>query len=198
MVSRPHFLTIGLLLGFAASAAADVVATFDSGDVLGSLVTFDEMPNGQITNPALFYNDGKADGFMLEDFQGLHITGFRDNFVLDTQPFLKKAEFTIVFNEPVSAVGFDVVHLFGPDAVIVAYDVNGATLGSNQTGRNRFLGLRDQDNLPVIKSVYIHDSTFGFLIDNFRYIPTHAPAPGAALLCSLGLGMVACVRRRRA
>ena len=113
-------------------------------------------------------------------------------------PFPEIASLEIIFNDVLTGAGVYFTHVDGtPELSFLAYDASGALLGSTSTTgqASGFFGLIATAG-EEIQSIIIHDSEFGFTIDDLRFDAIHAPVPGAVLLGAIGLGLVGWLKRR--
>lgn len=110
----------------------------------------------------------------------------------------------LTFSTPQQAISIDyIVHVGAPDLTFEAY--SGSTLLGQyvSTGDMGHFGYGVEAPSPLISSILIHDSIFGFTLDNLTFgqataSAAHMPAPAGAVLAALGLGMVGFLKRRRA
>lgn len=108
----------------------------------------------------------------------------------------------IIFDTPVTAVG---IQYFAPASIELffeAYDSNDMLIGtpvstmdpSNPASgmAGGFFGVDGQGT--HITSIRVHDTLFGFSVDNLTF--QSVPAPGGMVLATLGLGFLGLVTRR--
>ncbi len=204
--SLPGPITLAaVVLAYVAPAGAlgDLIGITSSSDVPSPqyVITFDGLGTGPISDASMF-DDGSPTGIVFGDAAGLALIPGSDGSdarIIDISPFPSTASIEIFFNSPVSAVGVDYVHSEGtPDLEFEAYDAGSTLLGiATSVGGSGFFGLKSTGG-EEIASVIIHNSTFGFTIDNLTSSLVAAPAPGAVLLGAIGLGLVGWLKRRSA
>lgn len=197
-------IAIAMVVAAPASLLADLISLTSPGDVPSPSTTrsFDGIGTGPLTDEFLFYDDGAATGFRLPGAPdgGLALVegGVAGDVFVDVFSAPGFASIYIVFNAPMSAVGVDYVR--GPETPELEFEAYGAGdefLGMvTSTGLSGFFGLQSDVGAAEIYSVIVHDSSFGFTLNNLIYGPSHVPVPGAILLGAIGLSTVAWIKRR--
>ncbi len=171
-LTGPITLAVGLVVCFSpAGVLGDLIGITSSSDVPSPqyVITFDGLGTGPISDPSMF-DDGSPTGIVFGDTTGLALIPGSDGSdarIIDISPFPGTASIEILVNSPVSEVGVDFVHSEGtPDLEFEAYDAGSTLLGTTTSvGGSGFFGLKRTGG-EEIASVIIHNSTFGFTIDN--------------------------------
>lgn len=191
-----------LICAMSLSVTADVIPITSPDDVPGDIgITFDGLGTGPIEDPFMFFDDGAPTGIVFGDVAGLTLIpgdGGPDARLIDISPIPGTASIEIIFNDAVHAAGVTFTHFDGtPDLAFEAYDSLGVLLGvaSSAGLPSGFFGLAGTMG-EEFAYVIIHNSTFGFTIDDLDFDPISAPAPGALLLGAMGLGLVGWLKRR--
>ena len=190
-----------LICAMSLPVTADVIPITSPDGVPGDIgITFDGVGTGQIEDPFMFYDDGAPTGIVFGDVSGLALIpgdGGPDARLIDVSP-TGTASIEIIFNEAVRAAGVTFTHADGtPDLAFEAYNSLGELLGvaSSAGLPSGFFGLAGTMG-EEFAYVIIHNSTFGFTIDDLDFDPISAPVPGALLLGAMGLGLVGWLKRR--
>lgn len=197
------------------SARADF-PIFDPGQYIGTptVVSFDALNLGTVTQQstvdaldalgvAFGNQNGTTDGVNV--VPGEIFGGPPSNRLVDFTPQGPGVGVVeLLFYAGQQAISIDYsVHAGAPDLTFEAY--SGSTLLGTvaSTGDSGHFGYGVEGATPLITSVLIHDSIFGFTLDNLTFGQATAgapsmPAPAGAVLAALGLGMVGFLKRRRA
>lgn len=199
-ISGLYLAATVLLFGTASTALGGEI--FDPNQIVDpNPVNFNSLLTGVAVQdqPAGFLDDLRDnEGIEFLNLDGGEVViGFGDQLIDVTGAGQGNSDgvIEISFVDPVEAAGVD--YWTGTELHLLAYDVSDnlilgldVTVGSGAG----FIGIDGEGTL--IKRIVIHDSIWGFGIDNLRRGPTHVPLPGAALLGVVGLAAVGWVKRR--
>lgn len=209
-------LCIASFLGMPAALQADVMPLPQQAAISGSLIDFDALSLGWLSDPGIL----SSQGILFGNTTGLGVipgsyAGTSGHALWDSDGTVQ-----IQFTQATSAVGFDYSHLpSAPNLVLTAYGSNGILGSVQSSGASGYLGLAapgQQITSVVLQSRgliaglgspfnALEDRLSGpgrgghlsFSLDNFSFgQATVAPVPGALLLALGGLGCVGLIRRR--
>lgn len=198
-----HFLT-GMLLGsavlfFSATSTALGGAIFIPSQIVDpNPINFDSLLSGV----SLQNQPGGADALIDEGIQFLNLDGGEVVIGFGNQLIDVSGEgggsdgmIEISFVNPVRAAGVD--YWSASTLHFLAYDeYNVLILDVDVESGTGFFGVGVDVEGTLIKRIVIHDSVWGFGIDNLRRDLSPVPLPGAALLGVIGLAAVRWAKRR--
>lgn len=159
-------------------------------------INFDSLDPGPLSMNAVL-----SEGVIFPELDGgevvIGIPGDPGGQLIDISDSDEIGDGRIVFEFvlPVTAAGVDFAS--SSSMFISAYDIDMKLISAfgvvPENGRG-FIGING-DGI-AIKRIVVHDSLFGFTIDNLRRDPSPVPVPAAIALAALGFGMIPWARRR--
>ena len=188
------------MLFFSAASTALGDAIFNPNDIVDpNPITFDSLDSGVslLAQPANLLDDLRDnEGIEFPSLDGGEVViGFGDQLidVIGSGDMGSDGSIEISFVNAVRAAGVD--YWSASNLHFLAYDESDILILDVSVGSGTgFFGVDGEGTL--IKRIVIHDSTWGFGIDNLRRDPNPVPLPGAALLGVIGFAAVGWAKRR--